>query len=353
MTGLESSSWLADADRHETQMPGNRTLLRRRAEEQSLIAPDVLKRLSQPREWRTIGEVAMQWGLIALAITLSVWSDSWWVTVPALVFIATRQHALLIMLHDAVHSLISHNRAVNDTIANLFCAFPFLVSTKRYRINHLLHHRHVNAAEDPDLDVNTHPTTRRAFFLLLAQDLFCLSLAKTARRSRKFGVMAIFFTKQPGFATERVLFLGFVTGIATTIFYFHVGSQFLLYWLLPLFSFLQVLLTLRGLSEHGGRFDGDLLTHARTVDVGLLERIFFAPCNVNRHLEHHLYPSVPAYNLEALSDVLRGNEVFTRGTQRTQGYLASKLSVFQELYGFTSSSKPATASATHSANYPN
>jgi hypothetical protein len=34
-----------------------------------------------------------------------------------------------------------------------------------------------------------------------------------------------------------------------------------------------------------------------------------------------------------LSAALRGNEEFARGTRRTQGYLASRLSVFRELYG--------------------
>jgi fatty acid desaturase len=336
---MESSYWLVDADERDVaQVPASRTLLRRRTAEQPLVAPDLLKQLSRPQEWQAIGGIAMQWGLIALAIAVSVWSDSWWVTIPALAFIATRQHALLIMMHDAAHFLISHNRAVNDTVSNLFCAFPFLVSNKRYRISHLLHHRYVNGADDPDLDVNIHPPSRRALLLLLAQDLFCLSLIKTVRRSRKFGVIAIFFTSQPGFATERVLFLGFVAALATAILYFHVGWQFLLYWVLPFYSFLQVLVSLRGFAEHAGRIDGDLLTHARTIDVGPLERIVFAPCNVNRHLEHHLYPSVPAHNLEALSDALRGNEEFARGAQRTQGYLASSLCVFRELYGPAASS---------------
>jgi fatty acid desaturase len=339
---MVSTYWLADADEREVaQVPASRTVLRRRTAEQSLVAPDVLKQLSRPQEWHAIGGgIAMQWGLIALAIAVSVWADSWLVTIPLLAFIATRQHALLIMMHDAAHFLISHNRAVNDTISNLFCCFPFLISNKRYRINHLLHHRYVNTADDPDLNVNVHPESRLTLALELIQDLFCLSILKTIRRSRKFGVLAIFFTSQPGFATERVLFLAFVATLTAVITYFHIGSQFLLYWVLPVASFLQVLVTLRGFAEHAGRIDGDLLNHARTIDVGPLERIVFAPCNVNRHLEHHLYPSVPAHNLEALSDALRGNEEFVRGTQRTQGYLASSLCVFSELYGHGASGAP-------------
>ena len=331
---MESAYRFVDVDERElTQIPASRTSLRRRVADQSLVAPDLLKQLSRTQEWRAIGGIAMQWGLIALAIAVSVWSQSWWVTVPALAFIATRQHALLIMMHDAAHFLISHNRAVNDTVSNLFCAFPFLVSNKRYRSSHLLHHRYVNTADDPDLDVNTHPSSGRGFLQELAKDLFCMSLIKTLRRSRKFGVISIFFTSQPGFATERVLFLVFVTTLTAAIAYFHIWWQFLLFWVVPFYSFLQVLVSLRGYAEHAGRMDGDLLNHARTIDVGPLERIVFAPCNVNRHLEHHLYPSVPAHNLEALSDALRGNEEFARGAQRTQGYLASSLCVFGELYG--------------------
>jgi len=306
---------------------------RRRRTEQSLISPEILKQLSRPQEWRAFATIALQWALIALAIAACIWSGSWWVTIPALAFIATRQHALLIMMHDAAHSLISHDRGVNDAVSNLFCSFPFLVSTRRYRANHLMHHRNVNAADDPDLDDNVHPETLRALLSMLAQDLLFMSVLKAMRRSRKFGVLAIYFTRQPGFATERVLFLGFIATFAGAMFTFRIWPQFLLYWGVPFFSFLQALLRLRGFSEHAGRINSDLLTHARTIDVGPVERIVFAPCNVNRHLEHHLYPSVPAHNLEALSDALRANQEFARGARRTQGYLASSLCVFSELYG--------------------
>jgi fatty acid desaturase len=330
---METLYRLPRADERDAEpVPAIVTPTRRRKTEQALVSPDLLKQLSRPQEWRAIAVIAMQWALIAAAIAVSVWANSWFVTIPALAFIATRQHALLIMMHDAAHSLISHNRAVNDTISDLFCSFPFLVSTKRYRANHLMHHRNVNAADDPDLDDNVHPESLRALVLMLAQDLFCMSLLKALRRSRKFGVLAIFFMRQPGFAAERVLFAGFIAVFASAILYFDIWPQFMLYWALPFFSFLQVLLRLRGFSEHAGRMDGDFLTHARTIDVGPVERIVFAPCNVNRHLEHHLYPSVPAHNLEALSEALRENQEFARGAPRTCGYLASSLSVVRELY---------------------
>ena len=172
----------------------------------------------------------------------------------------------------------------------------FLVSNKRYRASHLLHHRYVNTDEDPDLEVNTHPKSLAEFSKELAKDLLCMSLIKTIRRSRKFGVISIYFTSEPGFGTERVLFLAFVATLTAAIVYFHIGWQFLLYWVVPFYSFLQVLVSLRGYAEHAGRMDGDLLNHARTIDVGPIERVIFAPCNVNRHLEHHLYPSVPAHH---------------------------------------------------------
>ena len=72
-------------------------------------------------------------------------------------------------------------------------------------------------------------------------------------------------------------------------------------WILPLVTVVQALLRLRAIAEHGATTDfSSPLTAARTnLAPAWLEWLIF-PHHVNYHIEHHLYASVPHYNLPAL-----------------------------------------------------
>jgi len=95
--------------------------------------------------------VAAEWALIAATIYLCqrFWHPMLYVF--AVVFIASRQHALLVLMHDGVHYRLLPNRRLNDWLSEVVLAWPHLVSARQYRKNHFAHHRHLNTAQDPDL----------------------------------------------------------------------------------------------------------------------------------------------------------------------------------------------------------
>ena len=85
--------------------------------------------------------------------------------------------------------------------------------------------------------------------------------------------------------------------------------QYLVLWVLPLVTVVQAILRLRAIAEHGATTDfSSPLTAARTnVAPAWLEWLIF-PHQVNYHIEHHLYASVPHYHLPALH-----SEIAARG----------------------------------------
>jgi len=77
--------------------------------------------------------------------------------------------------------------------------------------------------------------------------------------------------------------------------------QYLVLWALPLVTVVQAILRLRAIAEHGATTDfSSPLTAARTNLAPAWLRWLIFPHNVNYHVEHHLYASVPQYNLRRL-----------------------------------------------------
>ena len=112
--------------------------------------PDDIRHLSQLSPGRSLAAVAAQWLMIVGVAAPAVLYRHWSQYAVAVIVIATRQHALGVLVHEATHFRLFPNRAMNDTLADLFCALPLGISTSVYRHNHLRHHPYVNTENDPD-----------------------------------------------------------------------------------------------------------------------------------------------------------------------------------------------------------
>ena len=109
-----------------------------------------VKRLSRIVPWRSTLAVARTYGIIAgcLAIAVTWWTP--WVVVAAIVIIATQQHGLFIIGHDAAHYRLYNSRPLNELVGRLSAALVGL-SMPTYRVVHRLHHNHLYEKSDPDI----------------------------------------------------------------------------------------------------------------------------------------------------------------------------------------------------------
>jgi fatty acid desaturase len=88
------------------------------------------------------------------------------------------------------------------------------------------------------------------------------------------------------------------------------GWYYVVLWIVPLATVLQVIFRLRAICEHGALTDfSSPLTAARTNLPTWWERYFLFPHHVNFHIEHHLYPAVPHYNLPRLHEALKAHGI--------------------------------------------
>lgn len=282
----------------------------------------LVKQLSGLHALRTGLTVAFDWAVIAAAITFSEWQGSWWALVAAWIIIGGRMHGLGVMIHDFSHYRFIKNKTASDWIGDLFLAWPLLTFIGGYRQNHLAHHRYTNTDKDPDwtFKLGKLEFTFPQSWQYAVMNLLGYLVGVSSYRDLK-GLMSRLSDdkdRPKGYQLKRFgyyIFFAFVFTITGT------WTGFLLYWAVPFFTFFLLFLYIRSVAEHFGSMDYETeLGSSRTVIPYLWERAFFAPHNVNYHLDHHLYPSVPFFNLPKLHAALMADPEYAAGAHITRGY---------------------------------
>jgi fatty acid desaturase len=277
------------------------------------LAPEALRPLQKLSTLTSLSALAGTWALIAVSIAAALWSGHWAVWIAAALVVGRCQHALAVLMHDAAHYRLLGHRGWNDFVGQWLCAKPIASHLYIYRTVHLRHHRYLHTSKDPDLSLSEpFPCGRRSFVRKLLRDAAGVSalvmrgyvtVDKTSGRMRftpRSGNLLRYWTWQT--IATRALAAGIVIGLVAAGY----GFAFLALWVLPLLVVYQVILRARGVLEHAAVPDKeDPLRNARTVvSANPVARFFLNPHHVGYHLEHHLYPGVPHYNLPELHAAL-------------------------------------------------
>lgn len=267
--------------------------------------------------------IAAEWLLIALAISLCRYFWNPILYVVTIAFIGARQHALLILMHDGAHYRLFRNRRINDLISELLLAWPNFVTMRSYRQHHFLHHRYLNTVRDPDWTRKKDdpkwwfPKSWAELGQLLAGEFLGAGAVYNIWLSRSLS--AEDSTSPKSSTIGRPVF--YVLAL-TVIVYSGAFQGFVLYWLVPCATWLMLVLRVRSIAEHFAiaRRTG-ACSNTRTTLPGLFDRIFVAPQNIGFHLEHHLYPSIPFFRLPELHRLLMTDAQFASSAHLTKGYV--------------------------------
>jgi fatty acid desaturase len=277
---------------------------------------EIVLRLTRRSGWRATAAVLHDVAVTAAAIALALyyWPQPFVILI-AILIIGSRQHALFVIAHDAAHYLLYDNRRLNDAVGRA-CAMVQGLSMCTYRVIHRLHHNNLYGELDPDTALHGgYPRGRAYLIKKLLKDLSGLTAWKT---------YAYFLGGAPALNTATKVAMRPLDDTSgklrdearrdrNAVIVFHLALllvfawsgyllQYLVLWILPLVTVVQAILRLRAIAEHGATTDfSSPLTAARTnVAPAWLEWLIF-PHSVNYHIEHHLYASVPHYNLRALN----------------------------------------------------
>ncbi|MDP2310009.1 MAG: fatty acid desaturase [Pseudomonadota bacterium] len=245
-------------------------------------------------------EAAVAWGTLALVV--GVWHPL--LTVVGIVIIATRQHALFILYHDAVHGLIARPRRLNDLLINVFVGLPQLLPIHIYRSLHLVHHQHLGTERDPERLLlyagqpwAYQPLPAGALARQLLGDLFLWNNVATGLRyarerlapNPRLRLPAV--VVYPEFFLLAAIFYG--VGAALAWQAPDLALRVAIAWFLPLVTLTQAIQKVRSFAEHGA--EGVSYSWA----PGLFGRLVLWPYNIHYHREHHARADVPWFELPA------------------------------------------------------
>ena len=294
-----------------------------RVKPEDFFTPDEWLLLSSRSSFKGLALLLHCWVVISLAIATGV---AWPFSIPLVVMVVgTRQLGLFVLMHDAAHGLLHPNRRINDRAALWFGGSELHI----YRPYHLQHHRFVQQTADPDLVLSApFPVSPASLRRKIVRDLTGQTFVK-----QRFGPLTdkirALKPNESAWAlialevkAQRVFFItntiGFALFTAAGLWW-----AWLLMWLLPMATWLQLVSRLRNIAEHALIVENstDPLRHARTTHTHFFERALIAPFWVNYHCEHHMFTHIPCWNLPAAHRLLTSKGV-TQRMEVQPGYWA-------------------------------
>lgn len=276
--------------------------------QQALPRP-LLKELSHVRPWRVVGDTALAWIAIVAAWTGVALSPAWWTVALAIPVIGTRYYALAILGHDGLHRRLFARVPDNDWFCDLFLIGPIGAITRLHNVNHLSHHQHLAQASDPDRHKYI-CNDKGTFAHLLGYLMGIRGLSRSVRNVVTGAAAADAGRLRPRPTMRDVVIIAgwqgaLVVGLTSMIGWW----AYPVLWVLPVGVFTVLADHWRTFCEHSQPEADELADDHRLITYvsSPIERLVMAPHNMNLHAAHHLWPSIPYYNLPQADAALRAS----------------------------------------------
>lgn len=323
----------------------------------SLLSHERVRELSELRPWRSVIDTAWAWlgvfagwALCAWAITNFSWA--WWALALGIALVGSRYYALFIIGHDGMHRRIFASGQKSELFTDLLLIGPIAMVCRINAKNHLDHHQHLATDADPDLHKHAcfNKSSRVEYVLFLTGAASVVSVLRNLFVKPLDGAGdARMISREPGTRAFRYrlrdlgVILGWQALLIGGLMYLVSASRsgtprpsfsqlvslgwfaYPVLWLAPVYLFTYLPNLIRSFVEHSHPENDDAADHHRliTFTSNRFERYFLSPMNMNFHIAHHLWPSIPYYNLPIADAELRAQSPIAGLTWRRSyvGYL--------------------------------
>lgn len=277
------------------------------------LTKDELKSLREKSDLKALASFLWTWGLIAGAFAMAiVWTNPLTILL-GIIILGGRQLALGVMNHDCAHHAFFKSPKVDEFVGHYLCGAPMNTSLHAYRAYHLKHHKYAGTPDDPDIGfVKNYPVSKESLRRKFVRDLTGRTgFRDTMRKIRNFRL-----SNNWPWLTFHVLLLATLTLAGAPWAY-------LMWWAAEL-TLYPAIVRLRQIGEHGTAKDRSNLEprlNTGTTVAPFWQRVFIAPNDVNYHLEHHMFASIPPYNLGRLHRILASRGYYDGYDCISHGYV--------------------------------
>jgi len=287
---------------------------------------DTLKSLHQSSTWRSLYYIFKTYFFIISPIALVETLELYYLYPLLILWIGARQHSLYVLNHDCSHGNLFKKRIHNQILSQLFITpfffhHPELFSFHWWRRQHILHHRFLMTNQDPnylqrvidkeDIKMTKTMLYKKIFmapinaflnFFIGKQDSITQDLKLI--KSNKYHLSFLFHSSQdPEMENERKINLFLYVSFFILIAYFHMWTIVFIYWFIPLYLVLPMVLKYMDLTEHNWWDKSlEISNNSNSSKPNLISTLFISDLNRTLHIEHHLYPQIPFYYLSRIRE---------------------------------------------------
>ena len=277
-----------------------------------LLSSAQIKELSTPKPWRAIVDAAICWSWILAAMGLVAFHPTWWTVLTAIPVIGNRYYALFIIGHDGMHRRLFPTIKRNDFWTDVLVLGALGAITRINNRSHLTHHRHMATPEDPDRHKHAcfNKSDRLELVEFLSGFTSAWSSAKAVFLSRGRKHLQHTPARSPASSytlRDFVILASWFAVLAGGLTWFIGWWAYPVLWLLPVYTFMFLGDNFRSFAEHSHPEGDQAADRQRLISYtsNPFERMLVAPMNMNFHIAHHLWPSIPYYNLPAADRLIR------------------------------------------------
>ena len=265
-----------------------------------------IEQITRRNDLKASWAILCQWlGVIAIFSGVALWTNPLTVLL-GILLLGGRQLGFGILQHECGHKTMFTTPRLNQLVGDWLVSPPGLSNMNAYMRTHFPHHRLAGTHDDPDLpNYQDYPVSRSRLRRKLFRDI----TGQTGIRTIRFIGNNIRHLASLDAENRNCT----LRGIAANLLMFGVLVAFGEGWLYLMWPaatiFVQPLVSrIRQIAEHAAvpdLYDLDARKNTRTVYGNWLSRLMVCPHHVNYHLEHHLLPLVPKYNLALMHSLLK------------------------------------------------
>lgn len=244
--------------------------------------------------WKRFGEVAFFVCLYAIGALLVFWNQHILISLFGILCMGMALNSCGILIHEGLHGILAKREKFNHLFTFLV-GLPTMISATAYQVTHTNHHYELGRKLDYGTYKQHTKKPSRVWIAYFLQLFFGLPI---------YIALIPFLSFKHGSRRARFfIVLEYAVIIAVYASFFILASRhtILWYWFFPVLV-AAVFSNLRGISSHALGNVENIYLSSRTITSSKIVSLLFM--HENYHLEHHIFPRVPSYNLLKLHNLI-------------------------------------------------